>query len=47
MGRSVYVGLEEYAVVFNLPQVFKAESLEPAAVGENRAIPPHELVQSP
>ena len=43
---AVYVGLEIDSVLRYLSQVSKAEHLESAAVGKDRAVPGHELVKT-
>ena len=45
MDRAVEVAAERHAVLVDDPQVAKRDDLEPARVGEDRAIPVHEPMQ--
>jgi len=47
MPRAVDVGLEMHALLGDPPQGAEAEDLEPAAVGEDGAVPVHEPVETP
>ena len=44
--RAIEVRPELHPVCLNLADSSQAEDLKPAAVGQNRPIPPHEAVQS-
>ena len=46
MLATVDMGAEPDAVITDLPQRSHAESLKPAAIGEYRSVPAHELVQA-
>jgi hypothetical protein len=45
--RSVDVGAERHRLVGHFPQGAQGEDLEPAAVGEDQPVPPHEPVEPP
>jgi hypothetical protein len=45
--RPVDMGAEHNRLVGHLPQRAEGEDLEPAAVGEDQAVPPHEPVKPP
>jgi hypothetical protein len=44
--RAVHVALELDALVIDPPEPLEGEDLEPARVGEQRPVPPHEAVQA-